>query len=142
MNYLCRQKYKLELHWDKLNYHDDSHITMVGAYFTGPVLKDAVQLEAPDYIDLDLTPQLLTVLDSYYIIRLDWKRVEYKSNGDIILFDATLTNDYLKSLHKLEDSDYIMVNTEKHEESTHAYHLVYEAQVIKEDKQPHEYRKS
>jgi len=141
MHYLCREKYRLELHWEKLRYHTDEVIVLEGAYFSGPVLKDAVKLEAPDFIDLDLTPQVITVLDSYYIVRLEWSSVEYGADGRIILGGATLKNAFLKTLHKIEDSDFVVINTEKHEEATHAFHLVYASQVVKGNKDPHTYRK-
>jgi len=141
MHYLCREKYRLDLHWDSVRYHSDSVLVLEGARFSGPVLTNAVKLEAPDFIDLDITPQLLTILDSYYIVRLNWTGVEYRDDGSILLKDATLTNDFLKTLHKFDNSDHVVINTEKHEESTHAFHLVYEAQVIKANKEPHTYRK-
>lgn len=140
MHYLCREKYRLEVHWDSLEYHSDDVVNLVNARFTGPALNDAVKLEAPDSIDLDLTPQLLTVMDSYYIIKLSWKKCKYNSDGTIGLIGATFSNDFLKTLHKLKDNDYIVVNTEKHEEATHAFHLVYESQVVKEDSKPYNFK--
>lgn len=140
MHYLCREKYRLEVHWDKVNYHNDAVANLEGVYLSGPVLKDAVKLESPDHIDLDLTPQLLTVLNSYYLVRLSWAGVKYNPDGTITLEGAVLSNDYLKSLHKIEDKDYILINTEKHEETTHAYNLVYESQIMRADKEPHNYR--
>lgn len=136
---IYKQKYKLELHWSGIEYLNGTIAKLVGAYFCGPVLKDAAQLEAPDFIDIDLTPQLLTLLDSYYIVRLDWDKVEY-SGDNIILGGARLTNNVLKDFHKLQNDDYILINTEKHEEETHAYHLVYESQIIRADNQPYSYK--
>ncbi len=140
MHFFCGDKYRLELHWGDLVYHNDSHIVLKDAKFSGPVLKQALKLEAPDFIDLDLTPQLLTLLDSYYIIRLNWVDCEYLPDGTVKLLGATLSNDFLKSLHKLKVNDFIAINTIKHEEATHAFNLVYESQVVKEDAQPYDYR--
>lgn len=137
---LCKERYRLELHWTNLNYLDGAAAKLDGAWFEGPVLKMAQKLEAPDFIDLDLTPQHLKVLDTYYIVRLSWQGVEYKDNK-IILIGAQLQNDLLKSLHKLESGDSIVINTEKHEESLHPYNLVYESHVVRDDKKPYEYRK-
>jgi transcription initiation factor IIE alpha subunit len=81
------------------------------------------------------------VLDAYYIVRLSWDGVEYREDGTIRLLGARLTNEYLKTLHKLENSDLIIINTEKHEETTHAYHLVYEAQVVNAVKKPYKYQR-
>lgn len=138
--HICREKYRLELHWDSLEYHNDTVINLVNARFSGPVLKDALKLEAPDSIELDFTPQLLTLMDSYYIMTLDWAACSYTTDGVIKLTGATLSNKFLKTLHKLEASDYVVINTEKHEEATHAFHLVYESQVVRETAEPHNYR--
>jgi len=131
----CKTKYRLELHWEKVTYHNDRIALLHGAYFSGPVLKNTEKINAPDFIDLDLTPQLIKVFDSYYIVRLDWSGVQYKKDGSIELKEARLTNDYLRTLHKIEEGDYVQINTEKHEEKTHAYHLVYESTVIRKNKE-------
>lgn len=139
MSFKCRRKYRLELHWDTVRYYNDTIAVLEGAYFSGPVLKNAVELVAPDHIDLDMTPQHFVLLDTYYIVKLSWEGVEYLSDDRILLAGAKITNDYLKSLHKLEDQDWILINTEKHEEDIHVYHFVYEAQVMKPTKEPHKY---
>ena len=138
-HYICKDRYRLELHWDKLEYHDDSTARLIGAKFKGPVLRNAQQIQAPDFIDLNLTPQLLHVFDSYYVVRLAWAGVEYNSDGEVLLNGATLVNDSLKTLHKLIDDDYIVVDTEKHEEATHANHLLYDSQVVRADRKPYRY---
>lgn len=141
MHLLCKDKYRLDLHWDDLEYQSESVIVLKAAKFSGPVLTQALKLEAPDFIDLDLTPQMLTVLDSYYIVRLSWDSCEYLEDGTISLVGATLTNPLLATVHKLKKIDFIAINTEKHEEATHAFNLVYESQVLKEDQTPYDYRK-
>jgi hypothetical protein len=139
---LCREKYRLELHWEGVSYHTDQVARLEGAFFSGPVLKNALRLEAPDFIDMDLTPQLLTLLDGYYIIRLDWQGVKYSEDGSKIhLAGATLTNTVLKEFHKIEDSDHIVIDTEKHEEKTHAFHLVYDSTLVRSDSEPYKYEK-
>lgn len=137
----CQDKYRLELHWDRLEYHNDSVVNLLGAYLSGPVLIDAQKLNDKDCISLDLTPQHLVVLNSYYIIKLDWSSVSYSPNGIVNLGSATLSNDHLKSLHKLENSDFILINTEKHEHTTHAKYLVYDSEVVRRDKKPYKYTK-
>lgn len=136
----CRDKYRLELHWKELVYLSDQECSLKGAFFSGPVLQNAQEIQAPDFIDLDLTPQHLIVLGSFYIVRLSWEGVEYQ-DGKVLLKGATLSNSLLKSLHKLENSDFIVVNTEKHEEEFHPFNLVYDSTVVKEDKTPYKYRK-
>ncbi len=139
-HYLCREKYKLELHWDKIDYLDEESAVLKGAYFSGPALKIAQKVSAPDKIDLDLTPQHIVVLNSYYIVRLTWDEVEYKDTV-VLLKNAVVSNSDLKTLHKLENDDYVVISTEKHEEKIHAYNLVYESQVIRRDKEPYTYTK-
>ncbi len=137
-HYLCKEKYRLELHWERMDCQGDSSALLEGAYFCGPVLKDAAKLETPDFIDLDLTPQLLTVFNSYYVVRLSWDGVEYRSDGSAALIGASLKSEHLH-LHRFEEGDSILIDTSKHEEETHAYHLVYESQVLRSTKEPHRY---
>jgi hypothetical protein len=140
-HYLCKERYRLELRWEGITYHDEQTAVLTGAYFTGPVLKEAQQIQSPDFIDLDLTKQHLLVFDSYYIVRLSWEGVEYCSDGTVALQEAVLSNKLLRSLHNVEDKDYILINTEKHEEELHAYNLVYDAEVMKETEEPYVYAK-
>ncbi len=140
-HYICKEKYRLELHWDSIEYRGNGVANLKGAYFSGPALSLAQQIQAPDTISLDLTPQHLIVLDSYYIVKLVWKGVQYKDEGKVHLTGAQFSNRELKSLHKLENDDYIVIDTEKHEEKTHAYHLVYDSQVLRKDREPYKYTK-
>lgn len=138
--HICREKYRLELHWESLEYLNDSTVKLIGAKFSGPVLKNALKLESSDSIQLDFTSQLLVLMDSFYIAKLEWKTCKYSSGGSIYLGDVTLSNDFLNRLPKLEKGDYIVINTEKHEEATHAFHLVYESSVVRGDGSAYNYR--
>ncbi len=138
---ICKDKYRLELHWDDVLYHDEATAMLKGAYFSGPVLQTAQKINGHDTINLDLTPQHLVVLSSYYIVKLEWGKVEYSKDGRVLLGSAVLTNDDLKTLHKLEKTDFIVIDTEKHEAHTHAFHLVYDSQVVRKDRQPYIYTK-
>ncbi len=136
-----QEKYRLELHWDDIIYHDNSTAMLKGAYFSGPVLKSAQKINSRDHIKLDLTPQHLVVLQSYYILKLEWGTVEYIKDGRVLLGTTVLSNENLKELHKLEKNDFIVIDTEKHEQQTHAFHLVYDSQIVRYDSQPHTYTK-
>jgi len=136
-----KEKYKLELHWDEIVYHNDSSAVLKGARFQGPALKIAQKIGAPDSIDIDLTPQHFVVLDSYYIVRLQWAAVNYLSDGTVMLQEAVLSNGLLKQLHKLNNKDFIIVDTYKHEEETHPYNLVYASYVVREDGEKYNYTK-
>lgn len=138
MRFRFREKYKLELRWDELIYHDETTAVLKGAYFAGPALKIAQEIEAPDQIDLDLTPQHFHVLGSYYIVRLHWDGVGYEGSR-VLLKNARIVNQNLKSIHKLGNEDYILIDTEKHEEAVHAFNLVYDSQVMRPDKKPYRY---
>lgn len=133
-----RQKYKLELHWEFIHYHNDNTAVLQEAYFTGPALKIAEKIQAPDKILLDMTPQHLVVLGTYYVVRLYWDEVNY-IDDKVYLKGARLTNTYLKELHKLCDSDYIQIDTSNHEEEKHPYHLVYESKVMRKEGTPYKY---
>lgn len=128
------------MHWQDIEYHNNELAFLKGAYFSGPALKISKEIGAPDTINLDLTPQHLIVLDSYYIVKLVWTGVEYKDKV-VFLKKAFVSNSELKKLHKLEKDDYLIINTEKHEEKIHPYNLVYESQVIRKDKEPYTYTK-
>ena len=39
-------KYRLELHWEKVNFLADDEVEFIGAYFCGPVLKNAEKIQA------------------------------------------------------------------------------------------------
>jgi len=135
----CKDKYRLELHWENIEYQKEL-VVLKGAKFSGPVLSQALKLEAPDFIDLDLTPQMLPVLNTHYIVRLDWAGCKYLADGTIDLIGATLSNRLITTAHKLKQDDFIAINTAKHEEETHAFNLVYESQVLKEDATPYDYK--
>ena len=135
----CKDNYRLELHWKRIEYHNDSIIKLHDAYLSGPVLKTAKRIEDKDSINLDLTPQHLVVLKSYYIIKLEWNSVKYLPLGIVSLGGATLSNEHLKTLHKLEDKDFILIDTEKHEHTTHAAYLSYTAEVVRQDRKPYKY---
>ena len=139
--YFCSDKYRLELHWDGIEYHDQETAKLKGALFSGPALKIAQKINPEDQIKMDLTPQHLVVLDSYYIVTLEWKGVEYTADGKARLIGAIIRNPELKTLHKLNGQDYIIIDTRKHEEKTHAFHLVYDSEVVRSDSTPYKYTK-
>lgn len=136
MGFRCLDKYRLELHWSSCRLVSADTAVLSKAYFTGPVLADAQPIGAPDFIDLDLTPQHLVVLGGYYIVRLSWAGVTY-ADDRIFLEGARLTNECLETVHRLGDRDYMVINTEKHEAEKHPYNLVYPAQTMRGDRAPY-----
>ena len=57
---------------------------------------------------------------------------EYKSEK-IFLGDVKLENRNLNVVPKLNNNDYIVIDTKDHEEEKHMYHFVYPAYLIKQD---------
>jgi len=126
------EKYRLEIHWKKAKYEVDQIALIEGCYLSGPVLKEAAKLNNQDYIDLDFVNQYLVFVDNYYIARLSWNGVEYKPDK-IFLQNVKLENKNLNAIPKLNNNDYIIIDTKDHEEETHAYHFVYPAYLIRYD---------
>ena len=120
--------YLLFLKWLFLDYdiNDSKLIKLNGAYFTGPVLRNAAAINPGDYIDLDFTEQYAKKINNYYIARLRWGAV--RNVGNIVYLDnCTLQCKYKKSLPKLKPDDFIVIDTSMHEEATHQYFLTYPA---------------
>jgi hypothetical protein len=126
------KKYRLELHWDKVEYSEEDVATLKGAYFTGPVLQDTARIRDNDHLILDMTQQHLVFVPEYYQAVLRWNVVEYKE-GKVILKDVTLKGKYVNSLETLRDTDWILIDCSDHEEKKHPYHLVYWSEIHKQD---------
>lgn len=126
------EKYRLEIHWKKVKYEVDQIALIEGCYLSGPVLKEAVKLNDQDFIDLDFVNQYLVFVDNYYIARLSWNSVEYRSEK-ILLLGVKLENKNLNAVPKLNKHDYIIIDTKDHEEEIHMYHFVYPAYLIRKD---------
>ncbi len=124
------KKYRLELHWDRVDYNRNDLASLTGAYFTGPVLEDAEEVKENDELTLDMTSQHLVFIDDYYHAFLRWKGVEYR-DGKIFLGDATIKGKHINSIEVLRDNDWILIDCSEHEEKKHPFHLVYWAEVCK-----------
>lgn len=125
-------KYRLELHWDSVEYSDEQTAVLKGAYFVGPVLKNAAKIADNDQLIVDLTQQHLLFVPDYYQALLKWGAVEYKEDK-VLLKGVTIRGRYVNSLEKLTDKDWLLIDCKEHEEKKHPYHLVYWAEVRKED---------
>jgi len=127
-------KYRLELHWDTVEYPEDNVAVLKEAYFTGPVLKEAAQLQGDDQLMLDVTQQHMVFIPDYYQAVLNWKGVEYRDNK-VFLEKAMIKGKHINSIEALNDTDFILIDCKEHEEEKHPYHLVYWAEVCKENKE-------
>ena len=131
------EKYRLELHWSSVDCVEDALTglevaVLGGAYFCGPVLKEAARIQDVDSLVLDMTEQHLIFLPEYYQATLSWAVVSYEGNK-VFLKDARVCGKYVNSIETLRVSDFILINCEQHEEERHPYYLVYWAKICKED---------
>jgi len=130
------ERYRLELHWKKVNYDRKGLCKLFNAYFSGPALQIAAKMNNDDSINLDFYKQYLILVNNVYVARLSWKEVVYNKNNTITLKNAIISHDTeLNRVPKLKNSDYIVIDTEKHEEETHNFYMSYDCFVIKEDGQ-------
>lgn len=127
------EAYQLFFSWEEIRY-EDSVAVFKEAWFEGPVIANALQLQPNDHIDLDFTQQNLNVglflPKNFFIARLQWKEVEYKEDR-ILLKGCMLSHNVGGSLRNLEQDFRILIDCSKHEEYTHRNFLVYPSWVLK-----------
>jgi hypothetical protein len=132
--FLLSERYRLELHWKSVVYERDGVCRLEGAYFSGPALKIAERINGSDRINLDFYKQYVIFVENAYVASLKWQDVAYMGNGTVILKDAIITHETeLNRVPKFKDTDYIVIDTQKHESKTHHLHLVYESFVVDEN---------
>lgn len=132
MGFRVSERYRLEVHWDKVIYDQEGVAKLISCRFTGPALKDAAKISDNDFISLDFAKQYIVFVPSYYIAKLSWKQVQQTSTV-ANLSDALLTNRQVNSVPKLNDDDYIVIDTKDHEDSKHDFHLTYPSYLIRFD---------
>jgi translation initiation factor 2 beta subunit (eIF-2beta)/eIF-5 len=142
-------KYRLELRWQDVEYSRDDIAVLKGAYFCGPVFKDAAELQEEDQLVLDMTAQHEIFIPDYYQGTLRWKGVEYKE-GCVLLKEALIESKYVNSIETLRKNDWILIDCKGHDtkdmqprrgkrvahnlyEMKYNHLLVYYAEVRKED---------
>lgn len=128
------ERYRLVFSWEGLHYEgNDARFTRAG--FSGPVIALMARVNDNDHIDLDFTEQNkssgLFIPHHYYIARLSWAEVSYKSWG-IELMNVTLSHHKTGSLRELTDKMRFYIDCSRHEHHTHHKFLVYQAWVINE----------
>jgi len=128
------EKYRLELHWASVIYNSDAVAVLKGAYFEGPVLVEAERLVEEDSLVLDMTSQHALLIPNYYQATLQWKGLDYKDDR-IYLKEAYIEGMYVNSIDVLKPTEYILIDCKEHELATHIYHLVYWAEVRKDNKE-------
>ena len=129
---ICRERYKLEFHWEKVVYEEKGVCRLKNAFFSGPVLSTTEKIQDNDFIMLDFYTQYLILVRNVYVGKLSWKEVTY-SNKTIKLSDANITHDTeLNRVPKLKDTDYLVIDTSNHEWAEHNFNLFYKTYVVNE----------
>ena len=129
--FLLTERFRLELHWKKTIYNSPGECVLIGAYFSGPALQDALKIENNDHIMLDFFSQYFILVKNVYVAKFSWGKVVYNSNKTIDLKNARITHDTeLNKVPKLEDCDFLVIDTSNHEVSTHPLNLLYKTFVI------------
>lgn len=129
-------RYRLELHWTETIYDKDGHCGFIGAYFSGPVLQEALQLAHEDHIMLDFFSQYLVLVKGVYVAEFRWVGPEYKSDGTIHFERAGMFHaNELNKVPKLKHKDYLVIDTKGHDVENHPFNLVYKTYVVNEDTQ-------
>jgi hypothetical protein len=133
------EKYRLEVHWNQVSYNLDEIALLKGCYLSGPVLSNILKLNEVDYMDLDFVNQYTIFIDNYYIARLSWQGVHYIKNK-IFLKNVKLENKNVNVVPKLKYDDYIVIDTQNHEEELHPYFFVYTSYLLNMDGTLYDFR--
>lgn len=132
MKFRIAEKFILEIHWDNASYEQDGLAKLSGCYFSGPVLKEVNQLNEKDSMNLDFGNQYSIFVKHYYVAKFSWEGIRITSEK-IFLSNVFLKNKNVNSVPKLNDDDYILVDTKDHTDTTHQYHLIYPSYLIRFD---------
>ena len=125
-------KYVLELHWLNVRYIEGDNDTIIhldGAYFSGPVLRQALKINDNDSIKLDFTEQYAVLLKNYHIANLKWCEVVYSGNI-AYLKDAHIHVSKICKVPSFLSDDFLVIDTSQHEEKTHAMYLNYNTRTF------------
>jgi hypothetical protein len=137
---LLGEKYRLELHWSSAVFEKEGVCVLKGAFFSGPALNDAEKINDNDSIMLDFYNQYFILVRNVYVGRLSWGRVEYKKDK-VFLYDAKITHaTELNRVPKLEQDDFLVIDTKGHDAEEHMYNMVYKTYVVNDDKNPYNFR--
>jgi len=130
--FIISERFRMEVHWEKVNYEKAGVANIQGCYLSGPVLKEVEQLKEEDFIKLDFTNQYIVFVKNYYTVKLSWYGVKHASEK-IFLYNAKLENMDINAVPKLKDNDYIVIDTKNHEDEKHQYYMTYISYLLKSD---------
>ena len=137
--FIISDRFRLELHWSNVRYDYDQIAILEGCYFSGPVLKEVWQLNQKDFIDLDFSNQYILFTDLFYVARFSWEGVNPVTNK-LLLSNSILKNTNLNVVPKLNSDDYIVIDTQGHEDYKHKFNLVYPSYLIRHDGTLYDFR--
>lgn len=124
-------RYRLELHWNTAFYEQPGICKLDSAIFKGPALTEALRLNDNDHIMIDFFSQYIYLVKSVYIAELSWGEVVYNSDGSISLKKVFIKHDTeLNRVPKLNNDDYLVIDTNGHDVENHQYNLVYKTYVV------------
>lgn len=137
---LLGEKYRLELHWDSVEFTLDGVCKLNGAFFEGPALSDAEKVNDNDNIMLDFFQQYFVLVRNVYVAKLSWNKVDYKNNK-IYLGKAVITHaTELNRVPKLNNLDYLVIDTKGHDVEEHSYNCLYKTYVVNIDNDLYNFR--
>jgi len=132
MSFRISEKFRLEVHWAQAVYKEDGVAELLGCCLGGPAVKQVEAMNPNDVISLDFAKQYIVFVKHFYIAMLSWGEVT-QTTDKIYLSDAKLTNQYVNSVPKLNHNDYIVIDTQSHEDEKHQYNLNYPSYLIRFD---------
>jgi len=139
--FLLSERFRLELHWDKCTHDKAGEMSFTNAYFSGPVLKQAVELNQSDHITLDFCKQTMVIVNNVYTGTFAWNGIEYKDSNIFLKAAILVYDEDLKDIPKLNDSDYLVIDTRSHENEKHNYNALYPTYVVSRDSELYDYRR-
>jgi hypothetical protein len=132
MEFHISERFRLEIHWSKVKYEKEGIAQFEGCYLSGPVLNEVAQMSEQDTIVLNFSEQYKILLNYYYVAKFSWRGIK-QSNEKIYLSNVILSNRYINSVPQLKDDDYIVVDTQDHEDYKHQLNFTYKSYLIKSD---------
>lgn len=134
MNFSISERYTLKISWDKVTYNNPGECLLTNARLSGPALSIANQINPNEFINLDFYKQYLIFVTNVYVGKFSWGEVVYNEDNTVTLKETKIEHDTeLNKAPKLENTDYILIDTVDHEEAVHAHNLLYTSYVVNED---------
>ena len=131
IGFLLGERYRLEIHWSKAEYKIEGVCYLRDAYFSGPALQIAEEIQPNNHMLLDFYKQYYIFAENVYIATFAWGNVTYNSDGTVALDEVTLSHDTeLNRVPKLKNDDYLVIDTKNHEVESHSQFPTYTTIVV------------